>query len=132
MAFTTALHQSRLNHLTGTGYPATPVGNYIGLFAGVQPTAAGAVTAVTELTGTRPAITLGSPTQDVNGRWYVTHAAAVTTTLSAGGSVTGWGLFAANTGGTPLYFERLPQEFTAATGASVTIPAGMLKIYSDQ
>lgn len=132
MAFTSALHQSRLNHIVGVSYPATPAGTFLGLFAGVQPTAAGAVTAVTELTGTRPAITLGTPTQDSNGRWYITHAAAVTTTLATGGAVTGWGIFAANTGGTPLYFERLPGEFTAAAGASVTIPAGVLKIYSDQ
>lgn len=129
--FTDTYHDSRLNHLTGTSYPATPAGNYLALYIGALPASDG--TGGIEATGTRPAITLGSPTTDGSGRKYVTHASAVSSISlgnSAAGEIVGFGLFAAATGGSPIYVDRLP-PFQVAANATVTISAGTIKIYAE-
>lgn len=128
--FIDSFHNSRLTHLTGTSYPANPAGTYLALYIGALPLSDG--TGGTEATGTRPAITLGSPATDGNGRYYITHAASVSATLtnSGAGEIVGFGLFAAATGGTPIYVDRLP-PFQVQANAAVTIPAGAVRIFAE-
>lgn len=129
--FVDSYHASRLTHLTGTSYPSNPVGTYLGLYMGNLPNSAGS--GGTEVTGTRPAITLGSPTNDFNTRQYITHASAVssiTLTNTAAGEIVGFGIFAASSGGTPIYIDKLPPMQVTA-GATVTIPAGVVRIYAE-
>lgn len=129
--FVDAYHNSRLTHITGTSYPANPVGTFLALFMGKMPLSDG--TGGTEVTGTRPAITLGAPQTDFNNRAYITHAAGVnniTLTNTSAGEVVGFGIFAANSGGTPIYTGALP-PFQAQAGATVSIPAGTVKLYAE-
>lgn len=129
--FVDSYQASRLNWLTGTTYPAVPAGNFLGLYIGKLPATDG--TGASEATGTRPAITLGSPTS-VNGSTYITHAAAVSNiacTNASAGTIVGFGIYAAATGGTPLYIGPLPSPFPVAANATVSIPAGAIKVFSE-
>lgn len=125
-------HQARLNYITGTTHPAAPVGLYLALFIGTMPDSTGANGS--EATGTRPAITLGSPAQDANGRWYITNAGSVSVTIAnnSGGEIVGFGLYSAATGGTLLYTDTMPAPFPALANAALTIAAGQIKVYSDK
>lgn len=130
--FVDSFHNSRLTHITGTVYPANPAGTFLALYAGSMPVSDG--TGGTEVTGTRPAITLGAPQTDFNGRAYITHAAAVssiTLTNTSPAEVVGFGIFAANSGGTPIYVDRMPAPFQVAAGATISIPAGAVKLYAE-
>lgn len=129
--FVDSYHNSRLTHLTGTSYPANPAGNFLALYIGKIPDSSGS--GGTEATGTRPAITLGSPATDASNRYYITHSSAVsniTLTNSAAGEIVGFGIYAASTGGSPIYIGQLA-PFQVAAGATVTIPAGAVKVYAE-
>src|SRR5579859_774145 len=130
--FNDTYHQSRINHLAGTSYPAAPTNLYLGLYMGAMPNSAG--TGGTEVSpATRPGITLAAPTTDSNNRYYVTHSAAVssiTLTNTAAGEIVGFGLFSATSGGTPIYFDRLP-PFQVTAGQTISIPAGTVKVYAE-
>jgi len=132
--FNDAYMASRLNHLTGTTYPSAPTTLYLGIYMGAVPISDGS--GGTEVSpSTRPSITLGSPAYDANNRQYITNASAVTgivLTNSAAGEVLGFGLFAANSGGTPIYFDRFPTaSYQEAAGATITIPAGGIRVYAE-
>jgi hypothetical protein len=128
--FPDSLHDSRLTHITGTSYPANPAGTFLGLYMGKMPDSSG--TGGAEATGTRPAITLGAPQSDFNNRRYITHAAAVSATLTntSPGEIVGFGIYAAATGGTPIYTGPLG-PFQAQVAATVTIPAGAVRMYAE-
>jgi hypothetical protein len=132
MGINTTIHDAQLNWVTGTTHLAAPAGVFLGLYIGSMPTDAG--TGGTEATGTRPAITLGSPATDgANGRRYITHAAAVSAiqlTNTNAGQIVGWGIFAAATGGTPNVVGSMPSAFQVAKNGLVTIPAGAIKVYA--
>lgn len=128
--FVDSYQTSRLAWLTGTTYPTVPAGNFLALYIGALPASDG--TGGTEATGTRPAITLGSPTT-TNGKTSITHASAVSNvacTNSSAGTIVAFGIFAAATGGTPIYVGPL-YPFDVKASATVSIPAGTVKIYSE-
>jgi hypothetical protein len=129
--FTDTYHSSRLNHLKNTAYPAALTSAFLALYIGSLPLSDG--TGGTEATGTRQAITFGSPVTDGNGRQYIANTSAITQTLTttAPGTLVGFGIQAASTGGTPVYIDRLPSPFQVAAGASVTIPVGGIKVYAE-
>jgi len=129
--FIDAYHSAHLQGLAGTAYPAPLAGTYLALYGGSIPLSDGS--GGTEFTGTRPAVTLGATQIDTNGHAYVTNTAPVTVTLASlsGGTLMGFGICAAATGGTPVYVDRLPSGFQVGALASVTIPAGALKIYAE-
>lgn len=123
---------SRLNHLKGTTYPAAPGATYLALYAGSLPLSDGS--GGNEISpATRPAITFGSISTDGNGRHYMTNNAVnnITLTNTSAAEIVGFGICSANSGGTPLYFDRLPGGFQVAAGATITIPAGMIKIFAE-
>lgn len=128
--FIDSYHASRLNHLKGTAYPAAPVGSYLALYIGSLPVSDG--TGGSEATGTRPSIALSAPQTDANNRQYVSNTSAITATLTntAAGEIVGFGLCGAATGGTPIYMDRTA-PFQVQPGASVTIPAGTIRIYAE-
>lgn len=129
--FVDTYHDARLTHITGTSYPANPAGTFLALYMGKMPDSSGS--GGTEVTGTRPAITLGAPASDFNNRRYVTHASAVssiTLTNTSAGEIVGFGIYAANSGGTPIYTGPLAPMQVAA-GATITIPAGTVKMFAE-
>ena len=131
--FVDAYHSSRLNHLTGTTYPAAPVTLYLGLFAGKLADSSGA--GGTEISpATRPTLTLGTTQTDPNNRQYITNGSAITgivLTNTSLAEVIGFGVFAANSGGSPIYVDTLPSPFQVAAGATITIPANAIKIFAE-
>lgn len=129
--FIDSYHASRLNHLKNTAYPAALTTAYLALYAGSMPLSDG--TGGTEVTGTRQAITFGSPATDTAGRQYITNTSAITQTLTntSPATLVGFGIQAASTGGTPVYVDRLPSPFQVAAGAIVTIPVGGIKVYAE-
>lgn len=125
-------HGSRLTHLTGTTYPAAPTTLYLGIYAGKIPASDG--TGGTEVSpATRPAITLGATQTDYNGRQYITNSAlsGIVLTNTAAAEIIGFGLFGASSGGTPIYVDLLPAAFQVQAGATISIPAGAIKIYAE-
>lgn len=124
------LHSSRLQHLTGTAYPAVPTGLFLALFT-KMPLSDG--TGAVEVTGTRPSITLGAPIMDYNSRQYITNASPISATLvnASAGQIVGFGIFGAATGGTLYYADRLPSSFQVSAGQAVTIPANGIKVYAE-
>lgn len=126
-----SLHGSRLQHLTGTAYPAVPTGTFLALYS-KMPLSDG--TGGVEVTGTRPAITLGAPLTDYNNRQYITNAAAVNGIVLTNTSpcqVVGFGIAGAATAGTVYYNDRLPSSFQVAAGGTVNIPATGIKVYAE-
>ena len=129
--FIDSYHQSRLQHLTGTSYPANPTGTFLALYISAMPASDGS--GGTEATGTRPAITFGAPATDGNGRYYMSNSSAIsniTLQNTSAGEVVGFGIFAASTGGAPLYMDRLP-PFQVQAGATITIAANAVKVYAE-
>lgn len=125
------MQASRLNHVTGTTYPAALGGTYLALFS-VMPTSDG--TGGTEVTGTRPSITLGSPTADYNGRHFMTNASAVTSITLANTSpayIVGFGIYDAATSGNLYYIDHLPMPFQVAKTATISIAAKAVKVYAE-
>lgn len=128
--FIDSYHQSRINHIKGTAYPTAPTGSYLSLYIGSLPVSDG--TGGNEVTGTRPAITFGTPQTDPNGRQYIANTSAISVTLTntAAGEVVGFGICGASTGGTPIYMDRLA-PFQAQAGATVTLPVGTIRLYAE-
>ncbi len=128
--FVDSYHASRIDHLKGTAYPAAPATIYLGIFS-KMPGSDG--TGGTEISpATRPTLTLGSDQTDGNGRQYCTNSAIsnVVLTNTTPVTVTGFGVFSANSGGTPLYFDRV-YPFQVAAGATINIAANYLKVFAE-
>lgn len=120
-------HQSRINHIAGTGYPAAILTPYIGLYLGSLPASDGTGNTDTA----RTAVTWTAPALDPNTqRWYIQPTAAVTITPAATGEVVGWGVYSASSGGTPVYFDAL-YPFPVKAGVAVTIPASELRVWAE-
>lgn len=130
VGFTDSYEQSRLNIFNGTNHPAAPGASYLAIYIGSLPSSAG--TGGTEATGTRPAITFGSPASDSNSKFYIANTASITTTLTntSAAVVVGFGVWSAATGGTLLYIDRFMQPFSVSAGQSVTLPINAVKVYS--
>lgn len=123
---------ARLNWFGGTAYPAAPVTLYLALYAGKMPKSDG--TGGTEVSpATRPAITFGSVAQDANGRHYFANNAVnnITLTNTSPAEVIGFGLCSVSSAGTPLYYDRLASPFQVATGATISIPAGAIRVFAE-
>ena len=126
-------HQSRINHIAGTGYPAAILTPFIGLYLGSLPVSDG--TGNTDLV--RVAVTWTAQAQDPNtNRWYIQPTAALTFAIPAGtkAEVVGWGVYAASSGGTPVYFDEVPAPFPVnggTAGVNVTLPASAFKVWSE-
>lgn len=132
--FIDSYHGSRVNHLTGTAYPAAPATIYLGLYLGQMPKSDG--TGGTEVSpATRPTLTLGAAQFDVNGRQYITNAAAITgitLTNTSAGEIVGFGVFSATSGGTPIYIDRFQTAaFQVQIGQTISIPAGGIKVFAE-
>jgi hypothetical protein len=128
--YTDSYHQSRINHIRGTAYPATPAGTYIGLFLGSLPASDGSGST----DSVRVAVTLGSAQQDSNtGRWFTQPNGAVSFTIpaNASGEVVGWGVYGASSGGTPVYFDAVPSPFKVSGGQSVMLPASAFPVFAE-
>lgn len=126
MPFTTAYHQSQLNHVAGTSYPAAPTTVYLALFYSL-PNAAGS--GGSEATGTRSAITFGSAAADSGGWQTISNNASVTQTIASAGWIVGFGIYTASTGGTLIYHHTLPGGFEVKAGQSVVIPVGAITLF---
>ena len=127
-----AQQAARLNWFTGSAYAAAPTTIYLGLYAGKMPLSDGS--GGTEVSpATRPAITFGAVTQDANGRHYMANNAVsnIVLTNTSAAEIIGFSIFSANSGGTPLYYDRLPGAFQVAAGATVSIPAGAIRVYAE-
>lgn len=127
-----AQQAARLNWFGGSAYPAAPLNTYLGLYAGKMPVSDG--TGGTEVSpATRPAITFGAVAVDANGRHYMANNAVngITLTNASAAEVIGFGIFSANSGGTPIYYDRLPGAFQVAAGGTVSIPAGAIRIFAE-
>lgn len=129
--FTDAYHSSRLNHLKNTAYPAALTSSFLALYIGAMPLSDG--TSGSEATGTRPSITFGATQTDVNGRQYIANSSAISVTLTntSAGEIIGFGICGAATGGTPVYIDRMPSPFQVQANASITVPAGAIKVYAE-
>ena len=126
--FVDAYHQSRLNHVTGTAYPTALTGTWIGLYLGSLPVSDGTGTTDT----VRAAVTLDNQAQDPNtNRWYIQPTAAVTLTPTASGEAVGWGVYGASTGGTPVYFDTLPNPIPVKGGVAITLPATTFRVWAE-
>jgi hypothetical protein len=87
----------------------------------------------TEATGTRPAVTFGSPATDgATGRRYASNTAVtnIQLTNANAGQIVGWGLFGAATGGTPNVVGAMPSAFQVGKNGLINIPAGAIKVYA--
>jgi hypothetical protein len=120
-------HQSRVNHLSGTSYPASLTTPYIGLYIGKLPLSDGSGASDVA----RIAVTWAAATQDPNTqRWSIQPTAAMSFTVPAAGELVGWGVFAASSGGTPVYVDVLPPSPVNA-GQVITLPAASLRAWSE-
>jgi len=132
IGFTDSYQQSRLQHVNGTSYPTAPTGTYLAIYAGAVPDSSG--NGGTEATGTRPAVTFGSPQVDVNGHYYIANSSAVSGIAMGNASqvtVVGFGIYTASTGGTPLYVGRFASPYPVAANAPISIPIGLVKMFAE-
>ena len=124
-------HQSRINHLAGTAYPAALATPYIGLYLGKLPLSDGSGATDT----VRAAVTWSAAAQDPNtNRWYLQPTAAITfPAIPAGvsGEVVGWGVFAASSGGTVVYSDIVPSPFPVMPGQVLTLAASTFRAWSE-
>ncbi len=132
--FIDSLAQARLSWLSGTAYPAVPVGVFLGLYGGAVPGSDG--TGGNEITSAaRPAIAFGAVVSDGQGRWQRSNSGLVTFTVPAGaapGEVVGYGIYGATTGGSPNYVDNLPSPFPYAPGQVLSIPIGAVVLISER
>lgn len=131
--FVDSYHDARINHLKNTSYPAALVSAFLGLYAGSIPLSDGS--GGTEVSpATRPTITFGSTQTDPSGRKYISNSAAITgivLTNASPAEIIGFGIFSANSGGTPIYMDVLPAPFQVSAGQTISIPAGAIKVYAE-
>lgn len=131
--FIDSYHDSRLTHLKNTAYPTALTSTFLGLFAGNIPLSDGS--GGTEVSpATRPGITFGSLTTDPSGRKYMTNSSAITgivLTNTSPAEIIGFGIFSANSGGTPVYVDVLPAPFQVSAGQTISIPAGGIRVYAE-
>lgn len=126
--YSDSYHQSRINHLAGTGYPATITTPYVGLYLGSIPLSDGSG----NTDNARVAVTWAAAAQDPNtGRWYTQPSAALTFTPTASGEVVGFGVYSASSGGNPVYADQVPAPFAVAAGKAVTLPASTFRVFSE-
>jgi hypothetical protein len=107
---------------------------YLAIYAGSLPVSDG--TGGTEISpATRPAITFGSVAQDFNGRHYQPNVAVnnIVLTNTSPCTVLGFGICTAAVKGdaTVIYLDHLPQPFQVAKGATISIPAGAIRMYAE-
>lgn len=120
-------HQSRINHIAGTTYPAAILTPFIGLYLGALPLSDGSG----NTDNVRVAVTWAAQALDPNRNlWYIQPTAAVTLTPTATGEIVGWGVYAAGSGGTPVYFDAL-YPFPVKANVAVTIPAQELRVWAE-
>lgn len=126
-----AQQASRLNWFGATTYPAAPAATYLGIFTKL-PLSDGSG-AVEISPATRPAITFAAVAQDFNGRHYMSNVAVtgIVLTNTSAAQVLGFGIFSANSGGTPIYSDKLPSSFQVAAGATISIIAGAIRLYAE-
>ena|SRR5215469_10967214 len=123
---------SRLNWFKNTAYPAAPTNTYLALYAGSMPKSDG--TGGNEISpASRPAITFGAVATDANGRHYMSNNAvnSITLTNTSQAEVIGFGIMSATSGGTPYYSDRFPAPFPVAAGATISIPAGAIRVFAE-
>ena len=123
-------HQSRINHIAGVSYPAAITTPYIGLYLGSRPLSDGS--GATDLV--RVAVTWAAAAQDPNtNRWYIQPTASLSFTIPANntGEIVGWGVYAASSGGTPVYSDGVPSPFPVLAGQVVTLPATAFRVWSE-
>jgi hypothetical protein len=125
MPFTVAYAQSQLNHIAGTTYPAAPGTVYLALFKSMPDTTG---SNGVEATGTRTAVTLGSPAVDIGGQQAMSNSATVTQTIATACWIVGYGLYTASTAGTLIYQHTFPSGFQVTKNQSVVIPVGAVSI----
>lgn len=105
---------------------------YLALYAGQVPLSNG--TGGNEVgPATRPSITFGSVAQDANGRHYQANNAVnnIVLTNTSPAWISGFGICSAATGATVLYIDRLPTPYQVAKGATISIPAGAIRMYAE-
>ena len=105
---------------------------FLALYAGSIPDSSGA--GGTEVSpATRPAITFGAVAQDVNGRHYQDNNAVnnIVLTNTTPAHLVGFGICTAATGATVIYLDRLRSSFQVAAGATVSMPAGAIRVYAE-
>lgn len=128
--FSDAMHQSRVNHLAGTAYPAPITTPFIGLYLGKAPQSDGSGA----FDFVRVAVTWTTQMQDPNTqRWFVQPTAPLAFTIPVGvtGEVVGWGVYSAGSGGTPFYVDAVPSPFPVTPGQVVTLPPSALRAWSE-
>lgn len=129
--YTDSYHQSRINHLAGTTYPAAITTPYVGLYLGKMPLSDG--TGATDVV--RAAVTWAAPVQDPNTqRWYIQPTAPLTfpaIPALTSGEIIGWGVYAASSGGTPVYADAVPSPFPVVAGQVLTLPAAAFRAWSE-
>ena len=105
---------------------------YLAIYAGQVPLSSGS--GGNEVSpASRPAITFGSVVQDANGRHYQPNNAVnnIVLTNSAPAWISGFGICTAATGATVIYIDRLPTPFQVAKLATISIPAGAIRMYAE-
>lgn len=128
--YSDAFHQSRVNHLSGTAYPAPITTPFIGLYIGSLPLSDGSGN--TDVA--RVAVTWAAAAQDPNtNRFYLQPTGPLTFTIPSGvsGTVAGWGVFSAASGGTPVFADAVPSPFRVTAGQVVTLPAQNFRAWSE-
>ena len=105
---------------------------YLAIYAGQLPLSNG--TGGTEVSpASRPAITFGSVAQDANGRHYQANNAVNNIVLTNASPcwISGFGICTAATGATVIYLDRLPTPYQVAKLATISIPAGAIRMYAE-
>lgn len=129
--YSDSYHQSRINHLAGTAYPAAITTPYIGLYLGKLPLSDGSGATDT----VRAAVTWSAQMQDPNtGRWFIQPNGPVTfPAIPAGvsGQVVGWGVYAAASGGVPAFVDEVPAPFPVLAGQVLTLSAATFRAWSE-
>lgn len=126
-------HQSRINHVNGSAYPAPITTPFIGLYLGALPLSDGS--GATDLV--RVAVTWTAQAQDPNtNRWYIQPTAALSFAIPAAtrGIAVGWGVYGAASGGTPVYFDEVPAPFPVnggTAGVTITLPAASFRVWAE-
>lgn len=130
--YSDAYHQSRINHLAGTAYPAAITTPYIGLYLGKLPLSDGS--GATDIVRAGP-VTWAAAVQDPNTlRWYIQPTGPATfPAIPAGvsGQVIGWGVYAAASGGTPVFVDEVPAPFPVMAGQVLSLSPSTFRAWSE-
>lgn len=126
------LETAILNHVLGTPALTKPAAVYLGLFVTTPDESASPTGTEVSTTSTgyqRQAITFSAAS---NGS-ITGPSTAITFPTATGswGSVTGWGVFDAQTSGNLLYYGSLSATKTITTGDTASVAAGQVVITED-